>query len=794
MNKILLLLLTALPLSIIAQTVKVIDYETNKPIEYVTISINDNFITTDKNGEFDISVFKHKKHVEFLHISYKKEIISYQEIENANYVIYLKKISKQIDQITIAANRWEQELSEVPVKITFLDVENLARTNPQTTADLLASSGEIFIQKSQLGGGSPMIRGFAANRILIVVDGVRMNNAIYRSGNLQNVIAIDPNSLQQAEVILGPGSVIYGSDAIGGVMDFHTKIAQLSHNKKTRFAANYLTRYSSVNQEKTGHLDFSIGLQKIATLTSISYSDFGDLKMGTIGNEEYIRPEYVDIINGKDSVIQNSNYNIQKKSSYNQLNFLQKVRFKPNKYWDINYAFHYSESSDIPRYDRLTQYRDDKLKYAQWYYGPQKWLMNNLSIKNQKETVFFNESKLTLVYQDYTESRNDRKFDKDEIRKRTENVKIATVNIDFDKEFSENTSLFYGAEAIHNIVYSKGILENINNGESENYASRYPDNSTYSSASAYLQFKHHFTKKLTLNSGIRYSYVILEADLDTTFYQFPFTKIENKTGALSGSVGFAYSTEKNWQFNLNFATGFRAPNIDDVGKVFDSEPGMVVVPNPNLKPEYVYSSEFSIAKREENLFFEVVAFYSFLDNAMVRGDFDFDGQDSIYYDGTLSKVESLVNTDEAVVYGGQIAASVNFLKYLKLKTNYTYTKGYDKEGNPLRHVSPSFGSTHFSVKYKKIFADFYSQYNSEISFENLAGGEADKPHIYATDKNGNPYSPSWWTLNIRTSVEVKKYLTINIGVENILDHRYRPYSSGIVAPGRNFIFTIAGKI
>jgi len=793
MKKNLLFIFLLLPLSLISQTVKVLDFDTNKAIEYVTISSTDNFITTDKNGEFEISIFKNKKHIEIFHTAYEKQILSYQEIIDANFIIYLKKDCKELDKITIAANRWEQELSEVPVKITFIDVENISLTNPQTTADLLGSSDEIFIQKSQMGGGSPMIRGFAANRILIVVDGVRMNNAIYRSGNLQNIISIDANSLQQAEVILGPGSVIYGSDAIGGVMDFHTKIAQLSHNNKPRFTANYLTRYSTANQEKTGHLDFSIGLNKVAALTSVSYSDFGDLKMGTLGNEEYIRPEFVATTNGKDSVIQNSNHNIQKNSAYKQINFLQKLRFKPNKNWDINYSYNYSATTDVPRYDRLIEYKDDRLKYAEWYYGPQKWTMHNLSVKNEKENLFYSESKLTAAYQDYTESRNDRKFGEDAVRKRTENVKVASINLDFDKEFDEKTALFYGFEVLHNIVSSKGILENIINGESEDYASRYPDNSTYSSASSYLQFKHSFTKRFTLNSGLRYSYVMLNAKLDTTFYQFPFSKIENNTGALSGSVGFAYSTEQNWQFNLNFATGFRAPNMDDVGKVFDSEPGNVVVPNPNLKPEYVYSSEVSIVKRADNLFLEAVAFYSFLDNAMVRSSFDFNGQDSIYYDGTLSQVESLVNTDEAVVYGGQVAASINFLKYLKLKTSYTYTKGYDKENKPLRHVAPSFGATHLFANYKKIYVDLYSQYNSEISFDNLADSERDKI-TYATDNNGNPYSPSWWTLNFRTSVELKKYLTINLGVENILDQRYRPYSSGIAAPGRNFIFTIAGRI
>ena len=130
--------------------------------------------------------------------------------------------SKTMDEVVLSANKWEQRVSEVPNHILKISRSTILQNNPQTTADLLQQAGPVFVQKSQLGGGSPMIRGFATNRVLLVVDGVRMNNAIYRSGNLQNVISIDPLALENAEVILGPGSVIYGSDAIGGVMDFHT--------------------------------------------------------------------------------------------------------------------------------------------------------------------------------------------------------------------------------------------------------------------------------------------------------------------------------------------------------------------------------------------------------------------------------------------------------------------------------------------------------------------------------------------------------------------------------------------
>ena len=135
---------------------------------------------------------------------------------------------ERLDEVVMSVSKWEQQKKEVPNKIVSIDAQTIALNTPQTSADLLQSSGKVFVQKSQLGGGSPMIRGFATNRLVLSVDGVRMNNAIFRGGNLQNVISIDPFNIRNTEIIFGPGSVIYGSDAIGGVMNFYTMYPTLS--------------------------------------------------------------------------------------------------------------------------------------------------------------------------------------------------------------------------------------------------------------------------------------------------------------------------------------------------------------------------------------------------------------------------------------------------------------------------------------------------------------------------------------------------------------------------------------
>ncbi len=797
-NLILTISIFLLSISAFSQTVKVVNNIDLKPIKSVAIFNSDHSITTltDSFSEADLSEFNPLDTLTFQHSAYNQLVLSFSIIEKLGFNIQLIEKLVSLDEFVVSASKWEQNKNEVPNKITTISPRQVAFDNPQTAADMLSISNEIFIQKSQLGGGSPMIRGFAANSVLIVVDGVRMNNAIFRSGNLQNVISVDPNIIENAEVIFGPGSIIYGSDALGGVMDFHTKKVKLSNSETPRISANSLLRYSSANNEKTAHFDFNYGKKQWGLMTSVTYSDYDDLMMGSVGNDEFIRNEYVEQRNGIDTIINNENENLQKFSGYNQLNILQKIRFNPNNDLDINYGFHYSITSDIPRYDRLIQYKNEKLKYAEWYYGPQKWIMNNLNIHLCDTTKLFDELKLTLVYQEFEESRNDRKYQKNELRIRTENVKVISMNLDLDKKLSAKSTLFYGFEGLYNKVNSTGVIENIDTHQFSPTSTRYPDGSSdYSSFAGYMSLKSNISKKITLSSGLRYSRVILKSKfVDTTFFKFPYDEINLSTGALNASAGMVYRTDNNWQFNINASSGFRAPNIDDIAKVFDSEPGTVIVPNENLKPEYAYNLDLGFSRNfGDQTKINATLFYTYLDNAMVRRDFTFNGYDSLMYDGEMSKVEALVNTGNAYIYGGSFSVNVNLNRNFLLSSNLTYTKGKDDEGYPVRHVAPLFGSSSITYSRDKTKIKLYTLYNGEISYENLALSERDKIYMYAEDKNGNPYSPSWWTINFKILYQINSRIQLTTGIENIFNYRIRPYSSGICASGRNFIIALRGS-
>ncbi|WP_425234876.1 TonB-dependent receptor plug domain-containing protein [Ulvibacterium sp.] len=779
-----------------AQEISILDMDTRGPVLNVAVYNLDKSKTalSDNNGKCDLTIFDRHERITFKHLSYEVRKVTKAQILRRGGRVYLTIRAEQLDEVVMSISKWEQQKKDVPQKIVSINSRQIAQVNPQTSADLLQNSGKIFVQKSQLGGGSPMIRGFATNRLLLSVDGVRMNNAIFRGGNIQNIISIDPFNIKNTEVLFGPGSVIYGSDAIGGVMNFYTKKPVFGESDSTSLSGNAYYRFSSANLENTFHADITFGKQKWAFLTSTSFNDFGNLQMGSHGPDSYLRRSYVTTRNGEDRVVANQNPREQISTGYNQINLMQKIAFRPNKIWDYNLGLHYSETSDYARYDRLIRPGNsgNEFQSAEWFYGPQKWFMGNLQIDKKGQNKFYDGLKITAAYQRFEESRNNRDFE-EPIRFTTkESVDAISANIDFENKKIGDLRLYYGAGYIFNKVNSDGSQRNIDTNTLSNAASRYPDGSTWQTAAGYINGEYKAKPNFTLLSGLRYSHVWVDAVFDKTFYQFPFDTADLSTGALTGSLGFSWFPRANLQITWNGSTGFRAPNIDDVGKVFDSEPGSVVVPNPDLEPEYAYNTELGIQKNfDDKVVLKGATFYTYLVDALVRRDYQFNGQSQITYNGELSNVQAIQNAAKAYVYGFELGLEAFLSDHWSIMSNLTITEGIEEEADgtdsPARHVAPTFGDFHVIWKNQRLRTDLFLNYNGEIAFEDLAPSERNKAYIYAADSDGNPFSPSWYTLNFRSQFSVSDAIKASLNLENLTDQRYRSYSSGISAPGINFV-------
>lgn len=699
-----------------------------------------------------------------------------------------------LNEVVVSGNKWKQPHSQQPKRIHTITASEAALHNPQTTADLLGLSGGVFIQKSQLGGGSPMIRGFATNRLLYSVDGIRMNTAIFRSGNIQNVISLDPFALARTEVLFGPNSVIYGSDALGGVMSFQTKQAQFSSTASTYATGGATMRYASANNERTQHFDVSVGGQNWAFLTSVSAFTFDDLRQGSHGPQEYLKPYLVQRQDGKDIVLANPNPLLQAPSGYSQFNLMQKLRFSPTKAWDLGYALHYSTTSDYARYDRHTRLRKGKPQYAEWHYGPQRWMLNQLTATHWAKHALYDQMALNIGIQRFEESRIDRRLAKPERTHTQERVDAYSLNADFTKAWTPTVSLAYGVEYVNNRVRSWGTRTAIDTDSTSSAPSRYPK-ARWESYAAYIQAHYQWSDKLSTEAGLRYNHYRLKADFSNYGVALSFTPQQGIShGALSGSLGLTYRPTPHWLLAGSVSRGFRTPNVDDMGKLYDSVKDAVTVPNPNLRAEYATNVELGVTHLwHDALRVDLSAYYTHLDNALVRRGFSLNGQDSILYRGEKHKVLAIQNAASAHVYGVQLGLKAKLPLGFDLRAQASWQQGKEELDNgqhsTLRHAAPFFGHATLTYTHHKIVLACKVQFQGRRLHRDMPEDEKGKTEIYAHDAQGNTWSPSWVTLNLKAQYNVSQHLTLHAGLENITDRRYRYYSSGISAPGRNAIIS-----
>lgn len=800
MSKYLIFLFVALFQEIgYSQIVKIIDKDTGETLPFVNIKCqeNNNYVTTNVGGEASLEELADCSNLIISYLGYGTLNLGMEEINSETAIIELSNAGLALNEVVVSATKWKQSSDNIPAKIISISPKEISFQNPQTAADLLSLSGKVFIQKSQQGGGSPMIRGFATNRLLYSVDGIRMNTAIFRGGNIQNVINLDPFAVENVEVVFGPGSVTYGSDAIGGVMSFQTIKPQFTLHDKLNLTGKAISRFSTANQEKTGHVHFNVGGKKLASATSLSFWNYNHLRQGSNGPDDYIKDYYVERQGNEDIVVRQENPLLQVPSAYDQFNVLQKFRYKINDHLELDYGFHFSRTSSYGRYDRHNRVRNGTARYAEWDYGPQSWMMHMLAANYKKTTILMDENYVRIAYQQFGESRISRNLNNKNRDIQTEQVDAYSFNWDFVKGLSERHLIYYGTEYVLNKVKSTGLITNIIENTSIEGPSRYPaaDWITYG---IYVQDEFKVNDKLSMLSGIRYSRFSLNAQFNTDLFPLPFDEACLNNGSLTGSIGTVIRPNETTVINMNLGTAYRAPNVDDVGKVFDSEPGAVTVPNPDIQSEYAYNADLGMTKIfNEKLKVDLTFYFTYLDNALVRRNFQLNNQDSILYEGFLSQVQAIQNAAFARIFGVQAGIEYNYSNHWRLRSDYNLQHGRevldDGSISPSRHAAPSFGNTRIEYKHKKWVVQLYSLYQAGIKHEMMPDEEKGKDEIYALDENGNTYAPSWYTINLKSSYRLNQHFNINLGFENLTDQRYRPFSSGISGAGRNVVLSITAS-
>jgi len=808
-----ILLLLIAPLMIQGQEVLVLDGVSDFPLEGVALynTSKTKSILTDVEGKAPLNNFSDTDTimVQFYGFETLKLLLSADELNNG-LTILLQPKDQTLDEVILSVGRNPTARKQIAEKVAVIDAQTITLQRPATGAELVSLSPGVRIQKSQGGGGSPVIRGFEANRILMVVDGVRMNNAIYRSGHLQNAITVNPNIVERVEVIYGSSSVAYGSDALGGVIHYYTKSPLINSEKKN--ISSFSTDFSSANNATINSISTELSFKKWASLTSISYSGFGDIRMGKNRSHGYdqwgLTPFYSS--NSRTSFspspLQNENPLIQKNTSYNQLDLFQKFLVQIDDQNQFQLNIQYSNSSDISRYDKLTEERNGTLRYAEWYYGPQKRLLVAPQLKLFPQKKFLNSGKITVAYQAIEESRNYRSFGSLTRNTQKENVNLWSLNGDFEFNYTKLHSFSYGFEATYNDVSSIASKKDLELQQNQiiGYSpklpipTRYPSKgSSYTSFAGFVNWIWDFNPKLTLNLGIRLTSTNLLAKWKEYYNINALLSMVNLDAtALTETLALTYRPSEKIQWNAIISNGFRNPNIDDVGKIRESK-GTLIVPNPSLFPEYAYNFELGVTKyfEQPKNYISVRGFSTIISRHIGRNQY------SIFADTTTSDEFTIIYNNEEVetfannnlgdryLLGASIDGYLSILEPLSLRGNLSIIDAAEsKKYGPLPSISPAFGRVFLLYQKTKWLTHLAFQFSAKkkVSDYSLGGedGLEETPLISETPER-YAGTPAWNEVSFLSQYRLKENTLIRIALDNIFDIHYREFASGISAPGRN---------
>jgi len=795
------------------QQITLKDSETNEVLSDVAVfnENRDKSTLSDLNGNVDLEVFSNEKKIYFQLLGYSLLELDPNDIEDESIVLLYQE-SQNLDEVILSVARSASNVNQIAEKVSVIKSEDLFISSPSSGAEMLELSPGVRIQKSQGGGGSPIIRGFEANRVLIVVDGVRMNNAIYRSGHLQNSITIDPSNIERAEVIFGSSSVGYGSDAMGGVIHYYTKNPILKNSKK--ISSSFTSNFNSANNGVTNNFNTNYSSDNWGSITSISISKYGDIKMGKKRNHGYSNWGFTPIFSensrykfyAEPSI--NSDNNIQKNTGYSQVDLFQKFLFRIGDNNLLNLNIQFSESSDIDRFDQLSIPKDDSLKFSEWYYGPQKRLLISPSLRIFPKKKFMDKGVITFGFQKINESRIKRKFYSLNRSHQIEDLKVLSLNGDFDTSFNNGHTLSYGIETTYNHNYSKAYDRTLsvdgNNviglGEKTAIPTRYPsDGSSYASFASYVNWSWNMSEFFTFNVGTRLTFTKLKASWNDIISVNPqLSKVNLNSEALTTTVSMKLRPSNKIQINTVLSSGFRNPNIDDIGKIRENN-GLLVVPNTFLKPEYAYNLDLGVDYRslDNKSYLSIRGFSTIISRHIGRAEY------IVYSDITTPDTSTIIYNNEEVttianknlgnrfIHGFSIDGFNNLSRSLKINYSLTYTKGDNNESyGPLPSISPLFGSLSLDyINNDLTIRAVYKFSGSKDPSEYSVGGEDgldETPYIIGQDGLKNFLgTPNWSDFSIFASKKISSNSTLRLGITNIFDIHYRTFASGISAPGRS---------
>jgi len=669
--------------------------------------------------------------------------------------------------------------------ITSISKKTMRERNSRSTPDALLEHAGVYLQKTNHGAGAPIIRGTVGPQILLLVDGVRLNNSVYRSGPNQYLNIVDSLSLRNIEVLRGPGSIAFGSYAFGGVINMNTLDPELTKGSKVLGRLNLLGRYGSSDQELTAHTRGSVSYRGFAISLALTYSSFGDLysggeKEGFAGTTRTFADVYKNAHNFGD-LNRGHRTGAQPFTGYQNFFIDTKFKWRLSSGWYLEGLYQKAMVMNAGRGDQYASKADVR------FYSNDRDLVY-LRLRGKLPNA---RTKLRVTMSFHKQHDNVRRYrlDKQSYKTTRETVTDDTVDtigvsVDGNTRIGRRVKLSYGADFYYDMVDS----EKLDKGKPA--APSFPVGSTYGNFGLFAIGNVKLVtwgkdNVLNLQVGDRFVGVFASAPANEKAGLDPvsFNMFGNAAhGALQVLLG------RRWNFTFSFAQGFRAPNLQESTSLGD-QGSAFEVPNPNLSPEYSNTFEFLIRKQIKDKFnIWAAVYYSLWQDLITRKGTEYKGQTKI----DDKPVQQNVNENNANVLGVEAGFSYSFIERLTFSGNLTWTRGRavasDGSETPLSRIPPLYGkaSLRYDLRQKRGFLEFYSlMAMSQTVLSKKDEGDARIP------QGG---TPAWFTLNIRGGFNVSDMIRVNLSLENLLNTVYKYHGSGIMAPGLSGRVTLDFKI
>jgi hemoglobin/transferrin/lactoferrin receptor protein len=721
----------------------VYDAKLDSPLQDVSVLLNNSGYgsVSGKSGAYKISGIQpgHYRLVASMvgYLIYEKEV---EVISNGflNLNIYLQPTNISLNnEIVISARRMESDEFSSPEALSVLNAIALKQESARSTPEALMGTTGVFIQKTNHGGGSPFIRGLTGNQNLQMIDGIRLNNSSFRYGPNQYLSTIDPMVIQKIEVVRGSGSVLYGSDALGGVLQVFTKNPVFS-DSGFKAGGRIFGKWMTDEMEKTGRGEIELSGEKATFLGGFTYHDFGDIIAGdTLGKES--------------------------PTGYQEYSADAKFHLKVNKNNLLTLAYQYDRQNDVPRYDKIIT------GYEKYHFDPQIRQLGYARLKSNFTNKWYNQVNLTASLNQSDETRILQKSGQTKITNEHDLVNTYGGTVGVHSNPSENWKFISGVEYYYDKIASDKLEKDA--GTETPKRGYYPDGS--SSANFALFTSHTYSiNHFDFILGARFNTYQIKAE------DAEFGDVDVNPSAFVGNASVVYKLNPHHNLIVSAYTAFRAPNLNDLSS-FGSFNAGIEVPNPNLKPEKSFNAEIGWKSKYEALSWSVFLFRNNLKDLIERQKSTYNGQDSIEGERVYKKE----NFSKAIIQGFEAEIQYEFVTWLSAYGNLTYTYGQNETlEEPMSRIPPLNGRLGVYTTSPKGYWG-RAEWLTAGKQDRLSGGDEADSRI---PEGG---TPGWNVFNLRAGYDWK-WLGLTAGLNNILDEAYRTHGSGVDGYGRSFWLAI----